>query len=165
MVVFVMLFSLASCGSNKTTQPSADEPSTTIPSTDPNPTTTEPKEDDQYMNKTIELKIGDTLVDVNWLDNDSVKALKELVKDGLTINMSMYGGFEQVGSLGKYITSSDTSITTTPGDIVLYSSNQIVIFYGSNTWSYTKLGHINLSKSELTDLLGDEDVTITLSLK
>lgn len=165
MVVFVMLFSLASCGSNKTTQPPADEPSTTIPSTDPNPTTTEPKEDDQYMNKTIELKIGNTIVDVNWLDNDSVKALKELAKDGLTINMSMYGGFEQVGSLGKYITSSDTSITTTPGDIVLYSSNQIVIFYGSNTWSYTKLGHISLTKSELTDLLGDEDVIITLSLK
>lgn len=79
--------------------------------------------------------------------------------------MSMYGGFEQVGSLGKSITSSDIRITTNPGDIVLYSSNQIVIFYDSNTWSYTKLGHINLSKSELTDLLGDEDVVITLNLK
>ena len=129
MVVFVMLFSLASCGSNKTTQPPADEPSTTIPSTDPNPTTTEPKENDPYMNKTIELKIGNTIVDVNWLDNDSVKALKELVKDGLTINMSMYGGFEQVGSLGKTITSNDESLITTPGDIVLYSSNH-------HTYSY-----------------------------
>jgi hypothetical protein len=57
------------------------------------------------------------------------------------------------------------SLTTNPGDIVLYSSNQIVLFYDSNTWSYTKLGHINLSKSELTDLLGDEDVVITLNLK
>lgn len=64
--------------------------------------------------------------------------------------MSIYGGFEQVGSLGKAITSSDTSITTSSGDICLYQSNQIVIFYGSNTWSYTKLGHISLSKSELT---------------
>ena len=49
--------------------------------------------------------------------------------------------------------------------IVLYSSNQIVLFYGSNTWDYTKLGHINLTKNELVDLLADEDVTITLSLK
>lgn len=91
-----MLFSLASCGSNKTTQPSNStiEPSTTIPSTDSNPTTTAPKIVDPYMNKTIELKIGNTIVDVNWLDNDSVKALKALTKDGLTINMSMYGGFE-----------------------------------------------------------------------
>lgn len=62
--------------------------------------------------------------------------------------------------------SSDTRITTNPGDIVLYSSNQIVLFYDSNIWSYTKLGHINLSKSELVELLGEEDtVTITLNLK
>ena len=167
VIGFIMLFSLASCGGDKTTETSnsTTEPSTTIPSTDSNPTTTETKEDDPYMNKTIEIKIGNTKVDVNWLDNDSVKALKELAKDGLTISMSMYGDFEQVGSLGKTITSSDTNITTSPGDIVLYSSNQIVIFYGSNTWSYTKLGHISMTKSELTDLLGDENVTITLTLK
>lgn len=61
--------------------------------------------------------------------------------------------------------SVDTRITTNPVDIVLYSSNQLVIFYDSNIWYYTKLGHINLSKSELTDLLGDEDVVITFSLK
>ena len=79
--------------------------------------------------------------------------------------MSMYGDFEQVGSLEKTIISDDERITTSPGDIVLYSSNQIVIFYGSNTWSYTKLGHINLSKSELTNLLGDEDIVITMDLK
>ena len=79
--------------------------------------------------------------------------------------MSKYGGFEQVGSIGSTLSSSGTRITTSPGDIVLYSSNQIVLFYDSNTWSYTKLGYINLSKSELTDLFGDEDVVINISLK
>lgn len=79
--------------------------------------------------------------------------------------MSKYGGFEQVGSLGTTLPSNDERITTSPGDIVLYSSNQIVIFYESNTWAYTKLGHIVLSKSELTELLGEDDVTITLTLK
>ena len=113
----------------------------------------------------LTLKIDGIEVDVIWFDNDSVRALKNLAKDGLTINMSKYGGFEQVGSIGSTLPSADTRITTNPGDIVLYSSNQIVIFYDSNTWSYTKLGHINLSKSELTDLLGDEDVVITLSLE
>ena len=117
------------------------------------------------MNKTLVLKKDNTEVDVFWADNNSVKALKELAKDGLTINMNKYGGFEQVGSLGKTLPSADTRITTTAGDIVLYSSNQIVIFYDSNTWEYTKLGHISLSKSELVDLLADEDVTISLSLK
>lgn len=81
------------------------------------------------------------------------------------IDMIKYGGLEQVGSIGSTLPSSDTRITTSPGDIVLYSSNQIVIFYDSNVWSYIKLGHINLSKSELSNLLGDEDVVITLSLE
>ena len=166
MIALVLLCSLCSCGSKTTSNSTTNQtPPTTITSTDTNPTTTEPKEDDAYMNKTIELKIGNTVVDVNWLDSESVKALKELAKDGLTISMHMYGGFEQVGSLGTSIKSNDERITTSAGDIVLYSSNQIVIFYGSNTWEYTKLGHISMSKSELTDLLGDEDVTITMSLK
>lgn len=85
------------------------------------------------MNKTIELKINNTLVDVNWLDNDSVTALTNFAKDGLIITMSKYGGFEQVGSLGTTLSSNDERITTSAGDIVLYSSNQIVIFYESNT--------------------------------
>ena len=160
-VTFVVL---TSCGKSNTSsaQPTTDEPSTTITTpSDDNQTT---KEDETETMK-LTLKIDDMEVDVIWADNDSVKALKNLAKDGLTINMSKYGGFEQVGSIGSTLPSADTRITTNPGDIVLYSSNQIVIFYDSNTWSYTKLGHINLSKSELTDLLGDEDVVITLNLE
>ena len=159
----IISITLTSCGkSNSTPTPTTDEPSTTItiPSDD-NSTT---KEDETETMK-LALKIDGIEVDVIWADNDSVKALKNLAEDGLTINMSKYGGFEQVGSIGSTLPSSDTRITTNPGDIVLYSSNQIVIFYDSNTWSYTKLGHINLSISELTDLLGDEDVVITLTLK
>ncbi|WP_035789801.1 cyclophilin-like fold protein [Butyrivibrio sp. XBB1001] len=52
--------------------------------------------------------------------------------------------------------------TLTAGDIVLYSGNQIVVFYGSNSWSYTRLGKINLSEKKLTDLLGNGDVTIEI---
>ena len=128
-------------------------------------TITNKSEEDEIVNKILTLKVNDTEVNVSWLNNDSVNALKELAKDELIINMSKYGGFEQVGSLGKRITSSDTNMTTSPGDIVLYSSNQIVIFYGSNSWSYTKLGHIDLSQSELSSLLGNQNVTITLLLK
>jgi hypothetical protein len=160
----IISITLTSCGKSNSSsiQPTTDEPSTTITTPQDDKTITK---EDETANMKLTLKIDGIEVDVIWADNNSVKALKNLAKDGLTINMSKYGGFEQVGSIGSTLPSSDTRITTNPGDIVLYSSNQIVIFYDSNTWSYTKLGHINLSKSELTDLLGDEDVVITLSLE
>ena len=163
VLLAIMLITMTSSGKsdNSSTQPTTDEPSTTITTPQDDNSTTK-KDETETMKLT--LKIDDMEVDVIWSDNDSVKALKNLAKDGLTINMSKYGGFEQVGTIGSTLPSSDTRITTSPGDIILYSSNQIVLFYDSNTWSYTKLGHINLSKSELIDLLGDEDVVITLSL-
>ena len=162
-LLIIISITLTSCGkSNSIPTPTTDEPSTTITTpSDDNQTTKE----DETANMKLTLKIDGIEVDVIWADNDSVKALKNLAKDRLTINMSKYGGFEQVGSIGSTLPSSDTRITTNPGDIVLYSSNQIVIFYDSNIWSYTKLGHINLSKSELTNLLGDEHVVTTLTLK
>jgi hypothetical protein len=108
------------------------------------------------------LMIGDTEVPVTWEDNASVEELKTLAGNGLMISMSMYGGFEQVGSIGQSIARDDEQITTSSGDIVLYSGDQIVIFYGSNSWAYTKLGKINLSEEEMTSLLSNGDVTITL---
>ena len=114
--------------------------------------------------RSMTLKIGEREVKVTWEDNASVEDLKKLAASGLTIKMSMYGGFEQVGSIGQAITRDDKQTTTKPGDIVLYSGNQIVVFYGSNSWSYTRLGKIDLTEKELKDLLGNGDVTITLCL-
>ena len=119
---------------------------------------------DINMSKLV-LKIDDQEVDVSWEDNESVNDLKALAKNGLRVNMSMYGGFEVVGSIGKAIKSNDSRITTTPGDIMLYSSSSIVMLYGSNTWEYTKLGHINLSKDEIINLIGNKNVIVTLELK
>lgn len=121
--------------------------------------------EEDFMNKTISLLIGSEPIDVSWEDNTSVSALKKRAEDGLTIKMRKYGGFEQVGSLGTSLPSNDVNMKTEPGDICLYSSNQIVVFYGSNTWDYTKLGHINLSIEELQSLLGEEAVTLVLELK
>ncbi len=114
--------------------------------------------------RSMTLKIGEREVQVTWEDNASVEDLKKLAASDLTIKMSMYGGFEQVGSIGQAITRDDKQTRTKPGDIVLYSGDQIVMFYGSNSWSYTRLGKINLTEKELNDLLGNGDVTITLSL-
>ena len=108
----------------------------------------------------MKMLIGETEVPVTWEDNKSVAALRELLP--LTVQMSMYGGFEQVGSVGQSITRDDHETITDYGDIVLYSGDQIVVFYGTNTWAYTRLGHIDLSQDELEELLGNGDVTITL---
>ena len=114
----------------------------------------------------MRMKIGETDVEVTWEDNESVAALKELAQDGLQIEMSMYGGFEQVGSIGKSLPRNDSQTTTQAGDIVLYSGNQLVVFYGSNSWAYTRLGRIaDKSASELSELLGNGDVVITLTLE
>ncbi|MBQ8933174.1 MAG: hypothetical protein IJ061_02700 [Lachnospiraceae bacterium] len=115
----------------------------------------------------LQMKIGETKVSVNWEDNDSVAALKELCKDvPLTIQMSMYGGFEQVGSIGTRLPSNDAQTTTSAGDIVLYSSNQLVVFYGSNSWAYTRLGHItDQDAAGMASLLSKGNVTITISME
>ena len=127
----------------------------------------ESSEDEMEVRETaMTMTIGDTKVNVAWEDNSSVDALKELVSSGpLSINMSMYGGFEQVGSIGQSLPREDKQTTTASGDIVLYSGNQLVVFYGSNSWAYTRLGHISdKTDAEIEALLSKGDVTITLSI-
>ena len=106
------------------------------------------------------LEINGEAADVTWEDNEAVTALKEHLP--IDISMSMYGGFEQVGPVGFSVPADDKNLTTEPGDIVLYSGDQIVVFYGSNTWAYTKLGKINMPIKELERLLGNGDVSLTL---
>ena len=98
-------------------------------------------------------------------DNAAVDALVEMMENGpVTIQMSDYAGFEKVGPLGTSLPASNRQTTTQAGDIVLYQGNQIVIFYGSNSWSYTRLGRVE----DLTgweEVLGSGDVTVTFSLE
>ena len=114
------------------------------------------KKDTNNMN----LYIDNQKVDVTWEDNDSVKELNTILP--LSINMHEYGGFEQTGSIGKSIARNDIQLDVVPGDIVLYSGNQISVFYSASSWSYTKLGHINLSNNELDSLLNKDSVLFEL---
>lgn len=132
--------------------------------------TVQPTEEDSMTDQEMtemKMKIGDTQVAVEWADNEAVEALRELVKEEpLTIQMSMYGGFEQVGPIGQRLPASDSQTTTQSGDIVLYTGSQIVVFYGSNSWAYTRLGHItDQSAEDMKNLLGNGDVTITIGSK
>ena len=157
---------LSACSGGMETSATADTAVTTTTTTTEETTTSENSASESPTEeKTMVLKIAGTEVPVTWEDNASVKELKELAANGLTISMSMYGGFEQVGPIGQRITSSDKQTTTSTGDIVLYSSSQIVIFYGSNSWSYTRLGKIDLPDDKVKELLSQGDVTITLEIK
>ena len=124
-------------------------------------------EDEDIGDSTMTMKIGDTKVNVDWEDNQAVEALRNMAEDGdVTIQMSMYGGFEQVGSIGQSLPRDDKQTTTSSGDVVLYSGNQMVVFYGSNSWSYTRLGHISdKDEAGMTELLSNGDVTITISME
>ena len=100
-------------------------------------------------------------------DSTAAKELAEKLKaDPITVTLNEYGGFEKVGKLPWSLTRTDASTETEPCDIMLYQGNQMTIFYNSNSWSYTKLGHIeNTTQEELKALFGEGDVTVTLSLK
>ena len=111
------------------------------------------------------LKIDGETVPVEWEDNESVAALRELAENGLEISASGYGGFEQVGDIGSGLPRNDKDITTDPGDIMLYAGSNIVLFYGSNSWAYTILGKIDLPEKEIKDLLGKSSSTITLKME
>ena len=115
----------------------------------------------------MRMMIDGTEVSAVWEENESVKALEEMCrKQELTVQMSRYGGFEQVGSIGKSLLRKDVQTKTSPGDIVLYSGSQMVMFYGSNSWAYTRLGRIiDCSGAELEKLLGTKDVTVTLDVR
>jgi len=119
--------------------------------------------EDNDMN--LVLKIDNNILDVNWENNNSVNELKKLAKNELVINMHEYGGFEQTGSIGKSITRNDSNIDVVPGDIVLYNGNAISVFYNNSSWSYTRLGHINLSDDELKNLLKKDNVKFVLKLE
>ena len=113
------------------------------------------------------LKVGGNSMTATLTDNEATRELTKLLEQGdITIRMSDYGGFEKVGALPQSFPTSNTQITTVPGDIMLYQGNQMVIFYGSNSWSYTRLGKIDgATVSNLRQFLGNGDITLTLSLE
>ena len=100
-------------------------------------------------------------------DTTAAKEFAEKLKDEpVTVTLNEYGGFEKVGDLPWSLAKSDKQVSTEPGDIMLYQGDQMTIFYNSNSWSYTKLGHIeNTTQEELKTVFGEGDVTVTLSLK
>lgn len=99
--------------------------------------------------------------------NSSAEALIEkITSEPLALTLSDYGNFEKVGELPYALPQNDTTITTSPGDVILYQGDKLTIYYDTNTWSFTRIAQIgNATKEALLDAFGDGDVTVTLSLE
>lgn len=182
-LMIFMLFSMTACSAdqndsgsdstaertqvseNETAEENSDGESAADVSVDDIAAAEQAESEDEEGDISMKMTINDTEVKVSWENNESVKALAKMAENGpVVIETEPYGGFEQVGSIGQTLPSNDTNIKTKAGDIMLYTSSQMVIFYGSNSWAYTRLGKItDKSNSELRDLLSGYGCKVTIT--
>lgn len=119
---------------------------------------------DGQAESALKITVGDHELLAAFEDNSSAEEFRELLEKGpITIEMEDYGGFEKVGPLGTSLSRNDTHITTQPGDVILYQGNQITIYYGTNSWSFTRLARID-DPADLQEKLGEGTVSVTFSL-
>ena len=143
-----------------------EDPVPTVESESPQglPEATQEAVDEELTALKMNVQIGNYTFTATLEDNQAVDELVEMMEVGpVTLRLDDYSGFEKVGPLGKTLTASDSHTTTVAGDIVLYNSNNIVMFYGSNSWSYTRLGKID-DLTEWADALGRGSITAVLTL-
>lgn len=114
----------------------------------------------------MQIAINGHTLTATLADNTSAQALVELLTAGpLTLELHDYANFEKVGTLPQMLPRNDEPIDTDYGDIILYQGNQFVLYYDTNSWTFTRLGHVDdITKEELQEILGDGNVTVTLSL-
>lgn len=120
------------------------------------------------MPKQIKITVSGKSLPVIIEDNEATKALVASLREAsITYEADDYGGFEKVGPLGRSLPTSNSQISTQAGDVILYNGNQLVLFYGSNSWSYTRIGRMEYGTlDELKSFLkaGQGKITVTMSL-
>jgi len=109
----------------------------------------------------VKVEINGTVLSIAMMANSSAEAFVEKLREGdLVVEMEDYGNFEKVGNLPWSLVTNDSSITTAPGDVILYQGNKITIYYDTNTWSFTRLGTIEfVSGQYLKELMGSGNIT------
>ena len=115
---------------------------------------------------TMNITAGGKTITATLADNATAKALAEKLKSGsVTVDMKA-NDFEHYGPLGFSLERHDKQISAVSGDIMLYDGNNICVFYGSNSWSYTPLGKIDgKTADELKAFFGSSSISVTYSLK
>ena len=120
--------------------------------------------DDEETAGLLLLEVNGQTLEAELEENQAAQALIKLIgEDGLKLELEEYGGFEKVGPLPENLPANDEQMDAKPGDIVLYQGNQLSLFYGENSWSYTKLGHVkDRNGTLLREILGEGDVSVIL---
>ena len=123
----------------------------------------------QTIEQKMYITIGEETHTVTMEDNVGTRALiADLQTENIVYIAHDYGNFEKVGYIGQSFPTDNHQITTSAGDLVLYGGDNICIFYGSNSWSYTRIGKLDgLSADEVRRFVkaGEGEVSITLSLQ
>ena len=165
----LLVLALTGCGAAPAPQSSEATPTAvpfvagSRPESDPQETGG-PSADPQEEETLLYIQIGDTTLTAVLEENPSAGALAALLEEGpLTLEAENYGGFEKVGALPERLPQNDVRTAVGPGDVMLYQGSSVVLFYGSNTWSYTKLARITDAEGLETALSGSE-ISFTLSL-
>lgn len=160
--LLLAVLGLSACGTGESPTGSTPPPSQSVVS---QPESSQPhNESSDQEGAMLKITVGDQELLATFADNSSAEEFRELLSQGpVTISMEDYGGFEKVGPLGTTLTRNDARITTQPGDVILYQGNQITIYYGTNTWNFTRLAKINDS-TDLQAKLGTGTVQVTFSL-
>lgn len=187
LIMDILIFSLSACGSEISSQQPETAATAGAESSVPADTETMSGDSDKQIPESSEetnanhsdnaddseedtvmkmnVQAGDSVFTATLEENNAADAFVKLMKEApVVIQMRDYSGFEKVGSLGTSLPASNSQTTTHAGDIVLYNGSQIVIFYGSNSWSYTRLGKID-DLAGWEEALGSGDVTVTFSLE
>lgn len=164
LCMLLAAFSLSACGGGKVISDSR-LPQVVISEEETSKPQQAPETEDSQEESVLKITVGEHELLATFEENSSAEEFKELLSQGpLTVEMKDYGGFEKVGPLGTSLTRNDTQITTEPGDVILYQGNQITIYYGTNSWNFTRLARID-DPSDLQEKLGEGTVSVTFSLK
>lgn len=123
--------------------------------------------EDAAAESLVLLEVNGETLEVELEDNKAAHALREMIgESGMELELEEYGGFEKVGPLPGELPASDEQMDVSPGDIVLYQGDQISLFYGENSWSYTRLGHVkDANGAQLQEILGDGDIHVKWIIK
>ncbi len=109
----------------------------------------------------IKITVNSQSFTATLLDNNSAKAFKEMLP--LTINMTELNGNEKYYDMPNSLpTNSSNPESIKNGDLMLYGSRTLVLFYKtfSTSYRYTKLGAID-DVAGLASALGSGNVTVT----
>ena len=111
--------------------------------------------------ETMQMKIGDKAYSVVLNDNNTTKALREILP--MTVKMSEFNGNEKYYLLHNSLPSRPEHIgQIKSGDVMLFGDDSLVVFYKDfkTTYSYTRIGHIE-NAADLEQTLGRGSVTIS----